>query len=139
MAAAAPPASPTLIRALIALAAVSAWSMVPPFLGPAIGLELDVARSVEVVDHVIPGAVSLVGALVALREARRSEPESITALVAIGVCTVASLWQAGTHLTLILDAGEAGRPVGAVLLHASPGFGMLALSSWLLVAPPRSR
>ena len=122
------------MRLLIALALVSAWSMVPPFL-----TEIDVTRSVEVVDHVIPGLICLVASLVALAAARRGEPESTPALVAIGVCTVASLWEVGTHLTLLLDAGETGRPVGAVLLHASPGLVMLGLSGWLLLAPPRSR
>ncbi|HET8953543.1 MAG TPA: hypothetical protein VFN44_23675 [Solirubrobacteraceae bacterium] len=130
----APPVPAAYMRLLIALALVSAWSMVPPFL-----TEIDVARSVEVVDHVIPGLIALGASLVALAAARRGEPESARALVAIGVCTVASLWEVGTHLTLILDAGESGRPVGAVLLHASPGFVMLGLSGWLLLAPPGSR
>ena len=130
----APPASPTLVRALLALAAVSAWSMVPPFLA-----DLDVAPSVEVIDHVLPGAISFAAALVALAAARRGEPDATSAVIAIGVCTVAALWQVATHLTLMLDAGEDGRPAGSVLLHASPGLVMLALSGWLLIAPPRGR
>lgn len=130
----APPVSASLARALIALAAVSAWSTVPPFVW-----ELDVARSVEVVDHVIPGVVACAAALVALAAARRGDPDSLPALVAIGICTVAALWEAGTHLTLLVDAGDEERPLGTALLHASPGFAMLALSAWLLVAPPGPR
>ena len=130
----APPVPDAYVRVLLALVVVSAWSIVPPFLA-----ELDVARSVEVVDHVIPGVIALVASLVALAAARRGEPESTAALIAIGVCTVAALWETATHLTLMLDAGSRGRPAGAVLLHASAGVVMLGLSGWLLLAPPRSR
>ena len=130
----APPVSAAHVRVLTALAVVSAWSVVPPFLA-----DLDVALSVEVVDHLVPGVVALAASLVALTAARRGVPESLPALVAIGVCTVAALWETGTHFSLMLDAGESGRPVGAVLLHASPGVVMLALSLWLLLVPPDRR
>ena len=42
--------------------------MIPPYLGPALGLDLDVRPAVEVVDHVLAGAVAaLCAGLAALR------------------------------------------------------------------------
>lgn len=122
-------------RWLIALAAVAAWSIVPPYLGPRIGLELEVASTVEVVDHVIPGLCAVAAALLAIGEARRGDSDSIRALAALGVCALAGLFQTVTHVALVLDAGSPQHPVGAVVLHASPGPVLLVLSLWLLLRP----
>lgn len=123
-------------RWLIALAAVAAWSIVPPYLGPLVGLELDVASSVEVVDHVLPGVAAIAAALIALSEVRRGQTESMRALAALGVCTLAGLFETVTHFTLVLDAGGPQQPVASVILHATPGPVLLGLSLWLLLRPP---
>lgn len=120
-------------RWLIALAAVAAWSIVPPYLGPLVGLELDVDSTVEVVDHVIPGVCAIAGALLALGHARRGDTDSFRALAALGVCALAGLFQTVSHATLVFDAGAPGHPVDSVVLHASPGPVLLALSLWLLL------
>jgi hypothetical protein len=112
---------------LVALLVVAAWSIVPPFIA-----ELDVARSVEIVDHVVPGLIATAAAGYAVVE--RGKPG---ALIAIGICAVTGLWEMATHFTLVLDAGSAERPVGTVVLHATPGPMMLGLSLWLLLVPPR--
>jgi len=122
-------------RWLIALAALAAWSIVPPYLGPVIGLELDVASTVEVVDHVLPGLSAIAGAYIALVEVRRGETESFRALAALGVCALAGLFQTVSHATLVFDAGGPQTPVDSVILHATPGPLLLALSLWLLVRP----
>ena len=122
-------------RWLIALAALAAWSIVPPYLGPLIGLDLDVSATVEVVDHVLPGLCAIAGALIALVEVRRGETDSFRALAALGVCALAGLFQTVSHLTLVLDAGGPQTPVDSVLLHATPGPLLLALSLWLLLRP----
>lgn len=123
---------------LIALAALALWSIVPPYLGPLVGLELDVPSSVEVVDHVLPGLIACAGALVARAEVRAGAADGIRALAALGACTLAGLFQTVTHATLVLDAGAPLQPVDSVVLHASPGPALLALSLWLLLAPPSS-
>jgi len=125
----------SLERWLIALAAVAAWSIVPPYLGPLIGLELDVAATVEVVDHVIPGLCAIAGAYIARVEVRRGNTDSFRALAALGVCALAGLFQTVSHATLVFNAGSPGHPVDSVILHASPGPLLLGLSLWLLVRP----
>jgi hypothetical protein len=125
----------SLERWLIALAALSAWSIVPPYLGPLIGLELEVSSTVEVVDHVLPGLCAVAAAYIALVEVRRGQGDSFRALAALGVCTLAGLFQTVSHATLVFNAGSPGHPVDAVILHASPGPLLLGLSLWLLVRP----
>ncbi len=122
-------------RWLIALIAVAAYSMLPPYLGPLIGLELDVAASVEVIDHVIPGALAIAAGGLALSFARRGETDSIRALSALGVCALCALMQTVSHIPLVLEAGEPQAPVDSVILHSSPGPVLLALSVLLLLRP----
>ena len=117
------------------LAAIAAWSIVPPYLGPLVGLELDVAASVEVVDHVVPGLAAVVAALIARADARLGATDSFRVLAALGLCALAGLFQTVSHFTLVLHAGEPQHPVGAVVLHATPGPVLLLLSLWLLLRP----
>jgi hypothetical protein len=136
---AAPPAPDPLERWLVILAAVAAWSIVPPYLGPLIGLELDVSSSVEVIDHVIPGVCAIAAALIARVDVRRGLGESVRVLAALGVCALAGLFQTASHATLVLDAGGPLQPVDSVVLHATPGPVLMVLSVWLLVAPPTAK
>ena len=123
-------------RWLIGLAAVALWSIVPPYLGPLLGLELDVSSSLEIVDHILPGLSAFAGALIALSEARQGRTDSIRYLVALSVCVLAGLFQTVTHFTLVLDAGGPLQPVDSVVLHATPGPVLMLLSLWLLLWPP---
>jgi hypothetical protein len=125
----------TLQRWLVALAAVGAWSILPPYLGPAVGLELDVDPSLEVIDHVLPGLLAIAGALFALSLARRGAPDSVPALAALAVCALAGLFQTVTHVPLVLDAGGPTQPVGAVVLHSTPGPVLTLLALALLLRP----
>ena len=114
-------------RWLGVLAAVAALSVIPPAVAA-----VDVATSVEVVDHVVPGLIALAAALYARALARRGDGESLAPLAAVGVCAVAGIWETATHVTLVLDAGGPDRPVGTVLLHAVPGVVLMLLSLWLI-------
>lgn len=127
----------SLERWLVALAALAAWSILPPYLGPLVGLELDVPSSVEIVDHVLPGLVMIAGALSARAAVGRGDIDGIRPLVALAACVLAALFQTVSHVTLVLDAGSPQAPVGAVALHSSPGPILLALSLLLLLRPPR--
>ena len=120
---------------LAGLLAAAAWSAVPPYLGPPLGLELDVSSSVEVVDHVLPGAIAAVAAGLALHLARRGETDSTRALMAVGACALSGLWNAASHTPLLLDAGSDERPWDAVLFHSVPGLALTALALVLLLRP----
>lgn len=122
-------------RWLLALAAVGGLSILPPYLGPAVGLELEVDPSIEVIDHVVPGLVTIAGALAALSLVRRGAADSVPALAALAVCALAGLFQTVTHVPLVLEAGAAGSPVGAVILHSSPGPVLMLLALALLLRP----
>ena len=117
----------------MALAVLAAWSIVPPYLGPVVGLDLDVAATVEVVDHVIPGLCAVAAAWIARFDARHGQTDSMRVLAALGVCVLAGLFQTVSHATLVLDAGGPQQPVGAVVLHATPGPALLLFSLWLLL------
>ncbi len=122
-------------RVQLALALLGGLSMLPPYVGPPLGLELDVPASVEVVDHVLPGVVvALCGGLGALLVRRRSRAhEGVGGLVLYSGAFLAGLFQTATHAGLLLEAGERLTPWGAVLLHSTlaPVITMIAL--WLTV------
>ena len=132
---AAPTPSKTLERWLIALLAIAVWAMLPPYIGPLVGLTLDVPAATEVVDHIVAGVVALAGGLLALSFARRGETDSLRLLAALGVCALAALFGFVTHVPLVLDAGGPLQPVDTVILHSTPSPVLLAMSLWLLLRP----
>ncbi len=117
------------------LALLGALSIVPPYLGPAIGLELDVPANVEVVDHVVPGVAIVLGAAMAALLARRGEEGSLLSQSLTGWCFLGGLWQAATHFPLVLEGGQAQAPWAAVALHSTAGPGIAAVALWLTLRP----
>jgi hypothetical protein len=126
------------VRSLAFLVAVAVWSILPPYVGPSLGLELDVTKKIEAIDHLIPGLLAVFGASTALVLSRRGRFDSLPAFAGIAICALAGLFQTVSHVSLVLHAGEPLQPVGAVALHASPGPVLLVLSLRLLLAPPVS-
>ena len=120
------------------LIGVAVWSILPPYIGPLLGLELDVPSSLEVIDHLVPGLCAIAAACFALSFARRGETDSLRALAALGVCALAGLFQTVSHVTLVLDAGGPLQPVDSVVWHATPGPVLLGLSLFLLLVPARA-
>lgn len=110
-------------------------SMLPPYLGPPLGLELDVRASVELVDHVLPGVVvALCGGVGALLVNRRPDAQAgIPGLVLYSGAFLAGLFQAATHAPLLVDAGGPLTPWGAVLLHSTLAPAITAIALWLTV------
>ena len=133
-----PPAPRRLEIALFALIAVAAWSILPPYVGPSLGLELDVTKKIEAIDHLIPGLLAVIGAITALVLSRQGRFDSLPAFAGLAICALAGLFQTVSHASLVLDAGGPLQPVGSVVLHASPGPVLLVLALWLLLAPPLS-
>ena len=125
-------------RPLAILAAVAVWSILPPYIGPTLGLPLDVSSTVEAIDHLIPGLLAAGAAVLALVLARRGRSDSVPAFAALAVCALAGLFQTVSHVSLVAHAGGPLQPVGSVILHATPGPVLLALSLWLLLTAPAS-
>jgi hypothetical protein len=119
----------------MALALLGALSILPPYLGPVIGLELDVPADVEVVDHVVPGVAIVLGAAAAALLARRGEEGSLLSLALTSWCFLGGLWQAATHFPLVLDGGGAQAPWAAVALHSTAGPLIVAVALWLTLRP----
>lgn len=119
-------------RAHVVLALLGIWSILPPYLGPLLGLELNVDADLEVVDHVVPGVVVAACAGAAALLVRRGAAADGAAVLALtGLSFLAGLWQVTTHVPLVLDAGGIETPWDSVLLHSTPGPVMLAVALWL--------
>lgn len=120
------PAATTLramVTGLVLLGALGALSILPPYLGPPLGLELDVASDVEVVDHVIPGAIVVISSLLAatLLRTERITLHSLVLAVAVGVSLLCGVWQLSSHVPLVLDAGQPNTQWGTVIFHSTMG------------------
>lgn len=112
------------------LAALGAWTIVVPYLGRAIGLEVNVARSVEVVDHVVPGAlVAAIGTYLAVSAYRNALPAANQAIGA-GICFLAGFWVLATHVSLVAQAARGQESWGPTLWHASTAIPIVLLSLW---------
>ncbi len=112
--------------------------MLPPYIGPPLGLELNVAAKVEVVDHVVTGVVVAVCGTLAALLARRDEElaHGAAALGLTGLCFLAGLWQVATHAPLVADGGGRATPWDTVLLHSVAGPVIVALALWLTLRAP---
>ena len=122
---------------LAILAALGAWTIVIPYLGPAVGLKLHVAASVEVVDHVVPGAAILLVTVPTLVLERRGRvlPGDTIAVAAAALTFLAGFWVTSTHVPLIAEAARGESPWGAAIWHNSAGLPVAAISLWLLAGP----
>ena len=122
-------------RSTAALALLGAWTIVVPYLAVPLGLEVKVESLVEVVDHVIPGAlVAGAGLYLTMLARRRSLAGAQTALLAAAVCFLAGFWVLATHAPLLVDAT---RPTGAswpaALWHFSTALPLVGLSLWCVL------
>ena len=87
--------------------------------------------SVEVVDHVVPGVVIAVCAVLAAVLARRGAELSIASMALSACCFLAGLWQAVTHVPLVFQGGKPGAPWDSVVLHSTAGPLLVAIALWL--------
>ncbi len=112
-----------MVTGLVLLAVLGALSMLPPYVGPALGLELDVAANVELVDHVIAGGTVVVFSLLAawLLRTKRLTIDSPLLMGAVALAVLGAVWQTTSHVPLVLDGGGPLTPWGTVLFHSIPG------------------
>ena len=133
---AAPAARPLPVMPLLGVA-VGLWGMLPRFLKSGLNTE----DTVEVVDHVIPGAVVMIVSLVALAVARKSAKPGPLLFIFGLVVLLAGLFMFATHVPLVMQATRGEAPWGGTVFHTSAalavfGLGMLwATTYWSETAP----
>ena len=130
-----------MLAGLILLGALAALSMLPPYLGPSLGLELDVPSNVEVVDHVVAGGTVVLASLAAAwaLQSGRITADSPWIMAAVGLGVLGAVWETATHVPLVLEGGEPQSPWSTVLFHSVPaGLVMVVALSllWRLLAEP---
>jgi hypothetical protein len=121
-------------RGTVALAALGAWTIVVPYLAVPLGLEVDVPGLVEVVDHVVPGALVAGAALYLVTLARRRLLAGVqSALLAGGVCFLAGFWVLATHAPLLAEAARGSVSWSAALWHSATALPIVALAFWCVL------
>lgn len=98
------------------------WATTAPYAGKALALEVDTRAIVEVVDHVIPGAVVIAVALGALLADRLALPGALAAILA-------GFWMSGTHVPLLAQAAREEVGLGSALWHTLPCFAVFMLAA----------
>lgn len=116
------------------LAAIGAWTATVPYLGEALGLVVEVAARVEVVDHVVPGALVVASGLYLHRLARQGALSGRpTALLASGVAFLAGVWVLATHVPLFGDAARTDVSWEAAIWHSLAALPIVALAAWFVL------
>ena len=123
-----------MLTGLIVLGVLGVLSMLPPYVGPPLGLELDVAANVELVDHVVAGGTVVVCSFVAawLLYSRRMAADSPFLMGAVALAVLGAVWQTTSHVPLVFDGGGPLTPWDTVLFHAIPGPVVTAVALALL-------
>lgn len=123
--------------AMVALVPLAAWLAVTPFMATALGLELGVPLRLEIIDHVVPGVVTVGAATAAL--VLRARPVAATAfLIGAGVCVLAGLFSFSTHVPLLGQASQGIVPWGTAVVHTVPGFVVMVVALVALVPALRA-
>ena len=123
-------------RRVVVLAALAAWAMSVPWLARAVGAELDVTTRLEVIDHVVPGAVVLACCGALLHPSASAALGGVYRLGLAGTACLAGFWITATHAGLLPEAIDGVSPWVAALLHFSAGPPITAWSLWMLLADP---
>ncbi len=121
------------------LVALGIWSIAVPYLGPLLGLILDVPAKLEVVDHVVPGVVVVASSVVLLLRGIRETGRYVVVLLGVTALPfLAGLWMTSTHVPLLFQAAEGLVPWGTALFHSAPGPFIMLLSLLLLMGALKS-
>jgi hypothetical protein len=111
--------------------AAAGWAVLVPYLGPAWELTVRVPARVELVDHVLPGAMAQVAAALCLVRRRRGAmtPPDTAVVAASALAVLAGFWTTATHVSVLFVAADGALSWPAALLHASAGPPLLAARS----------
>lgn len=115
---------------------LSLWSITVPALGRQLGLNVEVAPSVEIADHVVPGVTGAFAAAAALALLGRRSADSIGFLFGAGIVALSGLWMTSTHLPLVVQAARGIVPWPAAIWHSSAGPIILVLGVALFAVRP---
>lgn len=132
----APPVRSLPVLPLLGLA-VALWGALPRF----IDTGLRTLDRVEVVIHVVPGAVVLIVSVLSLAVARRSAKPGPFLFVAGLVVLLTGLFMFSSHVPLVMQATRDEAPWGGTVFHTSSalavlGLGLLwATAYWSTTAP----
>jgi hypothetical protein len=112
-----------MLTGLLLLGGLGTLSMLPPYVGPPLGLELEVADNVEVVDHIVAGGTVVLCSFLAawLLWKGRIGTESPVLMGAVALAVLGAVWQTTSHVPLVLDGGGPQTPWGTVLFHSVLG------------------
>lgn len=121
----------------LVIGALGAWSIAVPYVGNAIGFDINVAAKLEVVDHVIPGVIAAITAMYAYRKLRAgATAETFPYLIAVGVSLLAGLWITATHIPLLVEASRKTVEWAPALWHSLPGMPIPVLAAVLFFTSP---
>lgn len=106
----------------LALLVLAACAAATPYAGRAMGIEIGVDVTTEVVDHVLP-AVVVTGAAVILA---RAAPGSLRAVWSAAAVLLGGLLNLVSHLPLLTQAGRPPVTWGEALFHSATGVPLVA-------------
>ena len=121
---------------------IGAWASAAPYI--LLGPDLNASAKNEFADHVVPGALMIVLAVVMLMRARSGTATAGSAfplLAGFGII-LAGIWMTATHLPLVRDARNDIVDGGVAAWHTIPGLVVLvlgvvwAITFWADAAPP---
>jgi hypothetical protein len=125
---------PSEVRVATWLAAIAAWTIAVPYIADPLGLTVPVRGIVEVVDHVIPGVLTVAAALYLRALAQRGPlAGQRLSLPVAGLAFLAGFWVLATHLPLVLDAARTDQPWDAAIFHSITGLPVAALAAWCVL------
>lgn len=117
------------------LAAAGVWSVVIPYVGPALGIAPDSTWRLEVADHVVPGLLVVVVACLGVAFSLRARLQESAVIWLSTVTVLCGLWIIFTHVSFIFHALQHEEPWPSAAFHSSAGPLAIALAIclWLSV------
>lgn len=111
------------------------WTAAVPYVGRILDIDVDVPAWIEVIDHVVPGAVvtTLAGWLLH-QTPDRPRTSRWRHLGGAGGCILAGTWIFMNHLKLLMDAAHGEVAWYAALWHAGASVAIIAVSVAYLFA-----
>jgi len=127
------------LRLVEALGAAGAFSLSVPYLSTAAGFSTGAPLGREIANHLLPGAILVAIAVVAVPRILKNEipPGGLLAAVSL-IAGLAGVVMTGSHLALIAQAARGQVQPEAALIHSLAGPGVIALAAllWRRSSPP---
>lgn len=102
--------------------AIAVWAALPPVTPP----DLNTEFVTEVVDHMIPAALVLIGLGLAMAGG------AYRGLAGASIVTIMGLFMVATHVPLVVQATTGGVDWAPTIHHSVPGLAVTGLGIWLV-------